>query len=90
MGMVFQEDKMQEKQESHSKDWKIFSNWERIYKKKNLKNLTIESAFAIFSELWDMQTKFSGKEIEKFRQRKIEELVTLRKSFNLIQKRLHA
>jgi hypothetical protein len=37
-----------------------------------------------------MQTKLSGKEIEKFRKRKIEGLVTLRKSFNLIQERLHA
>ena len=81
---------MQKKQESHNKDWKTFSNWERTYKRKNLKTLTIESAFAIFSELWDMQTKVSGKEIENFRQRKIEELVTLRKSFNLIRKRLHA
>ncbi len=81
---------MQEKQESHNKDWKMFSNWERIYKRKNLKTLTIESSFAIFSELWDMQTKLSGKEIEKFRKRKIEGLVTLRKSFNLIQERLHA
>ncbi len=81
---------MEEKQESHNKDWKMFSNWERIYKRKNLKTLTIESSFAIFSELWDMQTKLSGKEIEKFRKRKIEGLVTLRKSFNLIQERLHA
>ncbi len=81
---------MQKKQESHDKDWKMFSNWERIYKRKNLKTLTIESAFAIFSDLWDLQTKFSEKEIEKFRKRKIEGLMTLRKSFNLIQERLHA
>ncbi|HWR26335.1 MAG TPA: hypothetical protein VN316_00500, partial [candidate division Zixibacteria bacterium] len=67
-----------------------FSNWERTYKRKNLKDLTIDSAFAIFSEFWDLQTKFSEKEIEKFRKRKIEELITLRRSFNLIQKRLHA
>ncbi len=71
------------------KDWKTFSNWERDYKKKVLKTLTVDSAFAIFSELWEAQTKFSAKEIEKFRKRKIEELITLRKSFNLIQKRLH-
>ena len=80
---------MQKKQESPNKDWKTFSNWERTYKRKNLKDLTIDSAFAIFSELWDLQTKFSEKEIEKFRKRKIEELITLRRSFNLIQKRLH-
>lgn len=75
---------------SIDKDWKIFSNWERTYKRKVLKVLTIDSSFAIFSELWDVQTKFSAKEIEKFRKRKIEELIMLRKSFNLIQKRLHA
>ncbi len=72
------------------KDWKMFSNWERIYKKKNLKTLTIESSFEIFSELWNMQTELSGKEIEKFREKKIEGLMTLRTSFNLIQKRLRA
>jgi len=76
-------------QETVYKDWRTFSDWERTYKKKFLKTLTINSAFAIFSELWDLQTKFSEKEIEKFRKRKIEELIALRKSFNLIQKRLH-
>ncbi|MBU4339888.1 MAG: hypothetical protein KKD46_03090 [Euryarchaeota archaeon] len=70
------------------KDWKTISNWERTYKKKFLRGLSIDSAFAIFSELWDIQT--SAKEIEIFRKRKIEELVALRSSFNLIQKRLHA
>ncbi len=80
---------MQKKQESMDKDWKVFSNWERMYKRKTLKALTIDSAFAIFSELWDTQTKFSAKEIEIFRKRKIEELIKFRKSFNLIQKRLH-
>lgn len=75
--------------EMRNKEWKTFSDWERLYKRKALKALTIYSAFAIFSELWGVQTKFSAKEIEKFRKRKIEELITLRKSFNLIQKRLH-
>ncbi len=46
---------MQKKQKSPDKDWKTFSNWERTYKSKNLKELTIDSAFAIFSELWDLQ-----------------------------------
>lgn len=73
-----------------NKDWKTFSNWERTYKKKFLKSLSIDSAFAIFSELWDMQTKSSEEEIEKFRKRKIEELILIRKSFDLIQKRLPA
>ncbi len=72
------------------KDWQAFSNWERVYKKKLLKALTIDSAFSMFSELWDAQTKFTTREIEIFRRRKIEELIALRKSFNLIQKRLHA
>ncbi len=72
------------------KDWKTFSNWERTYKKKFLKSLSIHSAYAVFSELWDMQTRSSEKEIEKFRKRKIDELIELRKSFDLIQKRLHA
>ncbi|MDP2754033.1 MAG: hypothetical protein Q8P40_06530 [Nitrospirota bacterium] len=73
-----------------AKDWQTFSNWERTYKKKFLRGLSVDSAFAIFSDLWDLQTKFSEKEIEKFRKRKIEGLMTLRKSFNLIQERLHA
>ncbi len=85
---MFQEKKMQKKKKSMDKDWKRFSNWERMYKRKVLKDLTVDSAFSIFSELWDVQTKFSAKEIEKFRQRKIEELIMLRKSFNSIQKRL--
>lgn len=72
-----------------NKDWKTFSNWERTYKKKFLKSLSIHSAYAIFSELWDMQTRSSEKDIEKFRKRKIEELIVIRKSFDLIQKRLH-
>ncbi len=72
------------------KDWQTFSNWEKTYKKNHLKALTIDSAFSIFSELWDAQTKFTTREIEIFRRRKIEELIALRKSFNLIQKRLHA
>jgi hypothetical protein len=71
------------------KDWQAFSNWEKMYKKKFLKALTIDSAFSMFSELWDAQTKFTSKEFEIFRRRKIEELIALRKSFNLIQKRLH-
>ncbi len=77
---------MQKKQRSMDKDWKIFSNWERMHKGKVLKDLTVESAFAIFSELWDVQTKFSAREIEKFRKRKIEELIMLRKSFDSIQR----
>jgi len=81
---------MQKKQDWQDKDWKTFSKWERTYKSKNLKALTIDSAFAIFSELWDLQKKLSEEEIERFRKRKIEGLVTLRKSFNLIQERLHA
>jgi hypothetical protein len=81
---------MQKKHELPDKDWKTFSNWERTYKSKNLKDLTIDSAFGIFSELWDLQNKLSEEESEIFRKRKIEGLVTLRKSFNLIQKRLHA
>lgn len=81
---------MQKKQKSLDKDWKTFSNWERTYKGKYLKDLTIDYAFAIFSELWDLQNKLSEEESEKFRKRKIEGLVTLRKSFNLIQERLHA
>ncbi len=72
------------------KNWQAFSKWERVYKKNFLKALTIDSAFSMFSELWDAQTKFMTKEIEIFRRRKIEDLITLRKSFNLIQKRLHA
>jgi len=80
---------MQKKQEWQDKDWKTFSNWERTYKSKNLKDLTIDSAFEIFSELWDLQNKLSEEDSEKFRKRKIEGLVTLRKSFNLIQERLH-
>lgn len=75
--------------ETTDKDWKTFTNWERTYKKKVLSNLTLEAAFTVFSELWDAQAKFPQKEIEKFRKRKIEELIMLRKSFNLIQKRLH-
>ena len=81
---------MHQKQKLPDKDWKTFSNWERTYKSKNLEKLTIDSAFAIFSELWDLQNKISEEESEKFRKRKIEGLVTLRKSFNLIQERLHA
>jgi hypothetical protein len=81
---------MHQKQKLLDKDWKTFSNWERTYKSKNLKELTIDSAFAIFSELWDLQKKLSEEEIERFRKRKIEGLVTIRKSFNLIQERLHA
>jgi len=81
---------MQKKQELPDKDWKTFSKWERAYKSKNLKELTIDSAFAIFSELWDLQNKLSEEESEKFRKRKIEGLVALRRYFNLIQERLHA
>lgn len=72
------------------KDWQAFSKWEKMYKKNLLKALTIDSAFSMFSELWDAQTKFTTREIEIFRRRKIEELIALRKSFNLIQKRLYA
>jgi len=75
--------------EATVKDWKTFSNWERNYKKKYLKTLNVESAFEIFSELWDMQTKFPAEEIEPFRKKKLEELISLRRSFDLIQKRLH-
>ena len=81
---------MHQKQKLPDNDWKTFSNWERTYKSKNLKELTIDSAFAIFFELWDLQNKLSEEESEIFRKRKIEGLVTLRKSFNLIQERLHA
>lgn len=81
---------MRKNQKPMDKDWKTFSNWERLYKRKALKALTVDSAFAIFSELWEAQSRFSAKEIEKFRKRKIEELIMLRKSFNLIQKRTHA
>ncbi|VVB97766.1 Uncharacterised protein [uncultured archaeon] len=73
--------------ETGNKDWKTFSNWERTYKKKALKALTIDSAFAIFSDLWNAQAGFSDKEIELFRKRKLDELLRLRKSFDLIQKR---
>lgn len=73
-----------------NKDWKTFSDWERTYKKKALKALTIDSAFEIFSDLWNAQAGFSAKEIEIFRKRKLNELLKLRKSFNLIQKRIHA
>ncbi|MCZ7356210.1 MAG: hypothetical protein O8C66_11500 [Candidatus Methanoperedens sp.] len=72
------------------KDWKAFANWERNYKKKFLKTLSVDSAFEIFSELWEAHTKFSAKEMEKFRKRRMEELVMVRKSFDIIQKRLHA
>ncbi len=71
------------------KNWETFSDWERIYKKKVLKTLSVDSAFEIFFDLWDAQTKCSSKGIEKIRKRKIEEIITHRKSFNLIQKRLH-
>lgn len=74
--------------EMGTKDWKAFSNWERTYKKKALKALTIDSAFAIFSDLWDAQAGFPTKEIELFRERKLDELLKLRKSFNLIQKKM--
>ncbi|MFZ2411643.1 MAG: hypothetical protein WAW23_08750 [Candidatus Methanoperedens sp.] len=76
-------------EEIGTKDWKTFSNWERTYKKKALKALTIESAFAIFSDLWNAQAGFPAKEIELFRKRKMDELLKLRKSFDLIQKRSH-
>ncbi len=79
---------MQKKQKMIDRDWRAFLNWERSYKRKSLRTLTVDSAFRIFSELWDAQTKFSAKEIELFRKRRTEELVALRKSFNLIQKRL--
>jgi hypothetical protein len=81
---------MQKKQELPDKDWKTFSNWERTYKSKDLKDLTIDSAFAIFSELWDLQNRLSEEESDRFRKRKIERLVALRRSFNQIQGRLHA
>ncbi len=71
------------------KDWKTFSNWERAYKKKALKALTIDSAFAIFSDLWNVQAGFPAKEIDLFRKKKLDELLRLRKSFDLIQKRSH-
>jgi hypothetical protein len=74
--------------EMGTKDWKTFSNWERAYKKKALKALTIDAAFAIFSDLWNAQAGFSTKEIELFRKRKLDELLKLRKSFNLIQKKM--
>ena len=74
--------------EMGTKDWKTFSNWERDYKKKALKALTIDAAFAIFSDLWNAQAGFPTKEIELFRKRKLDELLKLRKSFNLIQKRM--
>ena len=76
--------------ETKTKDWKTFSNWERTYKKKALKALTIDSAFAIFSDLWNAQAGFPTKEIELFRKRKLNELLKLRKTFDLIQKRIHA
>ena len=81
---------MQKKQGTIDRDWKTFLNWERGYKKKFLRTLTTDSAFGIFCELWEAQTKFSTKEFELFRKRRIEELVILRKSFDQIQKRLHA
>ena len=81
---------MQKKQGMIDRDWKTFLNWERGYKKKFLRTLTTYSAFEIFSELWEAQTKFSTTEFELFRKRRIEELVILRKSFDQIQKRLHA
>ncbi len=80
---------MQKKQELPDKNWKTFSNWERTYKSKNLKDLTIDSAFEIFSELWDLQNILSEEESEKFRIRKIEGLVTYRQSFMQIKERLH-
>ncbi|MDD5473859.1 MAG: hypothetical protein PHU34_06885 [Candidatus Methanoperedens sp.] len=55
-----------------NKDWKTFSNWERTYKKKALKALTIDAAFAIFSDLWNAQAGFPAKEIELFRKRKLD------------------
>ncbi len=76
--------------ETGAKDWKTFSNWERAYKKKVLKALTIDSAFAIFIDLWNVQTGFPTNEIELFRKRKLDELLKLRKSFDLIQKRINA
>jgi hypothetical protein len=76
--------------EIKDKDWTTFSNWERMYKKEFLRSLTVDSAFAIYSELWDAQAQLPAKEIEMLRRRKIEELVALRNSFNLIQKKLHA
>ncbi len=75
--------------ETGTKDWKTFSNWERAYKKKVLKTLTIDSVFAIFSDLWNAQAGFPAKEIELFRKKKLDELLKLRKSFDLIQKRSH-
>jgi hypothetical protein len=81
---------MQKKQELPDKDWKTFSNWERTHKSKNLKVLTIDSAFIIFSELWDLQNTLSEEDSEKYRNRKIEGLVALRRTFNLIQERLNA
>lgn len=72
------------------KDWKTFSNWERNYKKRSLKKLTAEAAFSIFSELWETQSLFSSEEIEIFRKTKLEELIELRETFNLIQKRMYA
>ncbi len=44
-----------------NKDWKTFSDWERAYKKRVLKALTVESAFKIFSDLWNAQSEFSSK-----------------------------
>ncbi len=79
-----------EKGKHLNKDWKTFSSWERAYKKKALKALTIDSAFAIFSDLWNSQAGFSAKEIELFRKKKLDELLKLRKTFDLIQKRTHA
>ncbi len=75
--------------EALDKDWDTFSIWERKYKKEHLKNLTIKSAFEIFSELWDAQAQLPEKELEIFRKRKLTELLKLRKSFDLIQKRMH-
>jgi len=69
------------------KDWKTFSNWERNYKKRVLKNLTAEAAFSIFSELWEAQSLFSAEEIEILRKRKLEELIKLLETFQLNSKK---
>jgi len=69
-------------------NWKLFRKWDVEEKGRRLRSLSPQDAFAIFAELYSLQESLPSEELEKSRQRRLQNLIGWRKTMDSLKKKL--
>jgi hypothetical protein len=69
------------------KGWDEFAEWELEYKRRFLRNLSINDAYRMFCDLWEMQKAIPPEELERLRMDRIIELSRTRRKIAMAVKK---